>query len=173
MAWASSYGVAFTAATWSCIFEFCSRKDNPMWKLAFALLALVGVSLAVVASGERSSPAAGKKVLQAVVHVNFPDAARQGHGLKNIENILKAVKDARVQVVCHGMGISLLVKSKTKHAAKVESLMKHGVRFVACENTMRQKGLTPADLLAGVTTVPSGAVEVIRKQQEGYGYFKP
>ena len=30
------------------------------------------------------------------------------------------------------------------------------------------------DLLAGVGTVPSGAVEVIRKQQrDGYAYFKP
>jgi intracellular sulfur oxidation DsrE/DsrF family protein len=30
------------------------------------------------------------------------------------------------------------------------------------------------DLLPGVATVPSGVVEVIRKQQlEGYAYFKP
>lgn len=28
-------------------------------------------------------------------------------------------------------------------------------------------------LLAGVTPVPSGAVEVLRKQHEGYAYFKP
>ncbi len=148
-----------------------------MCKRALVILALVGVSLAAIASSwgaaDRASPLAGKKVLQAVVHVNFPDTERQGHGLKNIENILRGVKDARVEVVCHGAGISLLVKSRTKHAGKVESLMKRGVRFVACENTMREKGLNAADLLPGVTTVPSGAVEVIRKQQEGYGYFKP
>ena len=55
-------------------------------------------------------------MLKAVVHVNFADAERQGHGLKNISN---------------------------------------------------------DNLLQGITTVPSGAVEVIRKQQQGFGYFKP
>ena len=29
------------------------------------------------------------------------------------------------------------------------------------------------NLVQGITTVPSGDVEVIRKQQQGFGYFKP
>ena len=45
---------------------------------------------------------------------------------------------------------------------------------VACENTMRQKSIRKEDLLPNVGTVPSGAVEVVRKQQrDGYAYFKP
>ena len=55
----------------------------------------------------------------------------------------------------------------------MEQLRKEVVRLAACENTMRDKSIPKENLLLGVTTVSSGAVEVIRKQQEGYGYFKP
>ena len=48
-----------------------------------------------------------------------------------------------------------------------------GVRFAACENTMRDKSIPKEGLLPGVVTVPSGAVEIVRKQQNGYGYFRP
>jgi len=55
----------------------------------------------------------------------------------------------------------------------METLMKQGVRFVACENTMKKKAIEKDALVTGVTTVPPGAIEVLRKQQEGYGYFRP
>ena len=121
------------------------------------------------------SPAAtrAEDALKVVVHLNTPDTETQGAGLKNITNILKEDPQAQVEVVCHSGGISLLVGAQTKHQAMVETLTKAGVRFVACENTMRQKSIRKEDLLPQSGTVPSGAVEVIRKQQAGYAYFKP
>ena len=112
-------------------------------------------------------------MLKAVIHVNFDDAERQHSALGNLENILKEDPNAQLEVVCHGAGINLVQKSKGKHAEQVQSLMKQGVRFGACENTMRKKDISKDDLLAGVSTVPSGAAEVIRKQQQGYSYFRP
>jgi len=145
----------------------------------FIPLALVAVGLTVwlglpgeSVDGAKASEG-GKLMLKAVVHINFTDSARQKHGLKNVANILKEVKGAEIEVVCHGGGIGLLVKDKSEHADEVARLVKGGVKFVACENTLRDKSIPKENLLPGVTTVPSGAVEVIRKQQEGYGYFKP
>ena len=126
-----------------------------------------------VRGASADKPSGGKPVLKAVIHVNFADAERQKAGLKNVTNILKEEKDAAVVVVCHGGGIGLLVKDKSEHADEVARLIKEGVRFAACENTLRDKSIPKANLLPGVATVPSGAVEVIRKQQDGYGYFKP
>ena len=122
-----------------------------------------------------AQPAKGEKaMLKAVVHVNFGDVERQKHGLKNVTNMLKEVKGAaEIEVVCHGAGIALVVKDKGEHADEVARLLKEGVKFVACETTMRDKSIPKENLLPGVTTVPSGAVEVVRKQQDGYGYFKP
>lgn len=122
-----------------------------------------------------AQPAKGEKaMLRAVVHVNFGDAERQKHGLKNVTNVLKAeVGKAEVVVVCHGPGIALVVKDKSPDAAEVERLIKEGVKFEACENTLKDKGIPKENLISGVTTVPSGAAEVVRRQQDGFGYFRP
>ncbi len=145
----------------------------------FIPLALVAVGLTVwlglrgESQDRAKAPEGGKPMLKAVVHINFTDGERQKHGLKNVTNILKEEKGAEIVVVCHGAGIGLLVKDKSDHADELARLIKDGVHFAACENTLRDKSIPKENLLPGVTTVPSGAVEVIRKQQEGYGYFKP
>lgn len=138
------------------------------------------IALAVVTSGvlaaylAAAEPPAATGPLKAVVHVNFADEERQGHGLKNVENILKAAGEgASVVLVCHGGGITLVTRGRSKHPEQLGRLVKRGVRVVACENTMRDKGIKRGDLLDGVGTVPAGAVEVIRRQQAGYGYFRP
>lgn len=143
------------------------------WTLAVTML----VGFAAALRAREHSFNGSDKPLKVVVHVNFVDARRQGNGLKNVENILKAAEAVgtacEVEVVCHSDGIALLEKSRTEHAAPVESLQKKGVRFAACENTMRQRSIRPEDLLPTVSTVPSGAFEVVRRQQDGYSYFKP
>ena len=122
-----------------------------------------------------AQPAKGEKaMLRAVVHVNFGDIERQKHGLKNVTNVLKAEGGkADVVVVCHGPGIALVVKDKSPAAGEIERLLKEGVKFEACENTLKDKGIPKESLIPGVTTVPSGAAEVVRRQQDGYGYFRP
>lgn len=143
-------------------------------KTLFALFTAT-LAFAVVASAEDKDQIQGAStaMLKAVVHVNFADSERQEDALGNIGNILKAAPTAQIEVVCHGKGINLVVTKQSKHAEKMEALMKQGVHFVACENTLKKKAIEKAALVSGVTTVPSGAIEVLRKQQEGYGYFRP
>lgn len=140
------------------------------------IFAIVAVVCAVAALAVAEAPTQSPKdsaMLKAVIHVNFDDAERQHNALGNIENILKSEPKAELEVICHGPGIGLVQKSKAKHAEQVQALMQQGVRFEACENTMKKKSIPQDDLLAGTTTVPSGAVEIIRKQQQGYSYFRP
>ena len=149
-----------------------------MKNLVYALIVGGLVVLAGATVGSRAddkvSPKEAAKMLKVVVHINFSDAERQKHGLTNVANILKEVKgEAEVVVICHGAGIGLLVQEKSQNADQVEQLIKAKVRFAACENTLREKSIPKDKLLPGVTTTPSGAVEVVRKQQEGFGYFKP
>lgn len=134
----------------------------------FGLMAFLALGMSRAAESAEDGP------LKVVVHVNVAETGVQGAGLKNVANILKEAPDTQVEVVCHGAGIGLVEKARTDHAEAVESLIKKGVTFVACENTMRQKTIRKEDLLPGVGTVPSGAVEVVRKQQiDGFAYFKP
>ncbi len=89
--------------------------------LAFTAVATLTAWFAVSAEPGNSGQPKEKKgpsMLKAVIHVNFADADRQKHGLKNIANIMEAVKDeAEIEVVSHGAGISLVVENQTKNAA--------------------------------------------------------
>jgi uncharacterized protein len=113
-------------------------------------------------------------MLKAVIHVNVGDPETQGSGLKNVENVLNEVgSDAKIEIVAHGAGIVLLVQGESKHAEQILSLIERKVRFVACRNSLRDKAIAEDRLLPGVQVTASGAVEVLRKQQEGFAYFKP
>lgn len=145
------------------------------WPTLAAAVAGLGLGIGLV-TGTPVTTAAPVTVaaLKAVVHINFADAERQGHGLKNIRNMLDEAGESAVVVVeCHGGGIGLVVKDQTRHGDEVAKLLAAGVRFDACENTMRDKAIPRDALLPGVTTVPSGAVAVVRLQQDGFGCFRP
>ena len=76
-----------------------------------------------------------------------------------------------IEVLAYGPGIRILTPADP-FAEKLASLQKMGVHFVACESALRSEKLTKADLLPGVTSVPSGVVELVRRQESGYSYVK-
>ncbi len=143
------------------------RKDILL--LAFVLAIGAWTALPRAADSPKDAP------IHVVVHMNVEETQLQNNGLRSISNVLKEAGESTVvEVVCHGPGIVVVEKAHPEHAELVAELIKRGVRFVACENTMRSKSLTKEDLLPGVGTVPSGAAEVIRKQfKDGYAYYKP
>jgi intracellular sulfur oxidation DsrE/DsrF family protein len=103
------------------------------------------------------------------------DGTEQWEGvLNNVENARRALgrERADVRVIAHGKGIGLLRKTNTALAARIASLAESGVRFAACENTMKRLALTRDDLLPSVGTVDSGVAEIIRLQGGGWAYLK-
>jgi len=72
----------------------------------------------------------------------------------------------------HGKALDFLVKDKTFFANEIAGLTKEGIVFSACENSMRRHNIQKADLLTDAFTVPSGVVEVILKQEQGWTYLK-
>lgn len=148
-----------------------SRKSSSQ---VIAHLGAVLVPLSVLALLYPTVSSAEEKSLKIVVHNNDPDIARQAKALGNVSHILDATEgNVEIVVISHGDGLSLVVADQTKTPNEVHSLLARGVRFAACENTMAKMKIPEARLLKNVTTVKSGAVEIARKQQEGYSYFKP
>lgn len=93
--------------------------------------------------------------------------------LNNVENARKALgPQTQVLVVAHGPGLGLLQRTNTVHSDRIQKLIKEKVVFGACENTLKRKKLSRADLLPGVTTVDSGVAEVVRRQEAGWSYVK-
>jgi len=60
-----------------------------------------------------------------------------------------------------------------KHAAEVKKLTGEGVMFAACENTMRAMHITKAQLNTSADPVPSGAVAIVKREQQGWQYLRP
>jgi intracellular sulfur oxidation DsrE/DsrF family protein len=108
-----------------------------------------------------------------VIQLNTADTSAWSSTIGNIKNIQKAWPNhLHIEVVVHGKAINLLVKDKTYFANDIAGLTKEGIVFSACENTMRKYKIEKSELLIEAKTVPSGVVEVILKQEQGWRYLK-
>ncbi|TNE72423.1 hypothetical protein EP331_07245 [bacterium] len=92
--------------------------------------------------------------------------------LKQLKNILAADPRTDIKVVCHGPGIQLIMKSKSTQLDKIREFSKKGVEFVACENTMKGRGIPKEDILEIATYAEAGILHIVKLQREGYAYIK-
>jgi intracellular sulfur oxidation DsrE/DsrF family protein len=92
--------------------------------------------------------------------------------MKQINNILTISPDTKIEVVCHGPGLALLLKDKTIVSDKLEKMVEKGVVFNACEFTMKERKIEKSDLVSVAKTVPAGIIEIVTKQEEGWSYIK-
>ncbi len=109
-----------------------------------------------------------------VFEVTLEGAEQWTAALNNVENLRKAfgADNTQIEVVGHSKGLGLMLSKNVELAARMKQLAEGGVVFAACENSMRKKNVTKADLLPFVTTVDSGVAEVVRKQEAGWAYLK-
>ncbi len=118
------------------------------------------------------APVVTTKKLKVVFQLTTNDTLVQKGLAKQIQNFLVAAPNAKIEVVCHNNGITLLQNATTKQGAKIKELSVKGVDFVACENTMRERKIKREELVSECRTVPSGVVEVVLKQDKGWGYIR-
>ena len=111
--------------------------------------------------------------LGTVVHLDDADPAAHARVLRNVGNLLDALDDGSpIELVVHGPAIVAVVRGAGS-AESLQSLLGRGVRVAACQNTMDREGIRAEDLAEGVTTVPSGIAQLVRRQREGWAYVRP
>ena len=144
--------------------------------LAAAVLALAAdlacaAGPAAVATATAAAPADGKE--HAIFAVSDDDTKKWNLTLGNIGNAIEGLgaDAADIELVVYGPGIAML-KKDSPVADKLAAAQKKGVRIVACQNSMRGYHLEQSDLAPGVGSVPSGVVELIRRQHAGYAYVR-
>jgi len=110
---------------------------------------------------------------RALFQVSDNDPARWNLILNNMHALREGVagEDAEIELVAYGPGVNML-KTDSPVKQRIAEALKSGVKINACQNTMRGMKLTPADILPDVGYVPSGVVEVMRKQQQGWAYIR-
>lgn len=112
--------------------------------------------------------------METVVHIVSGDGTEQETALNIVRNLLDdetgSIDD--VAVVAQAGGIeSVTVGGESEE--QVQSLLDEGVSFKACSNTLEVMDLDESELIEGIETVPEGAVEVTRLENDGYAYLRP
>lgn len=143
-----------------------------MRHIQFGVTFLMLVSFATAAFSQDLKKNEMKQTHKVVMQVTEGDSLTQLAVIGQVRNIKKQLPDAQIEVVCHANSLDMLLKSGSKVASHIAELTTQNVRFAACENTMARKKATKEDLVAGAETVPSGLVEIILKQEEGWSYIK-
>jgi intracellular sulfur oxidation DsrE/DsrF family protein len=115
----------------------------------------------------------GPRAAGVVVHLDEADPGKHEAVLGNIANLLAELGEATViELVVHGPGLAAAL-SGSPHAAETRRLIGRGVSVAACGNTMRREGVRPDRLIEGVSVVPAGLAQIVRRQRDGWAYVRP
>ena len=142
--------------------------------VALTLAGTAGITLAQATAPAALAAAPAETARErAIFAVSDADPQKWNLTLGNIGNAIDGLgaASADIELVVYGPGIAML-KKDSPVAARLAAALKSGVRIAACQNSMRGFDLQAADLAPGVTVVPSGVVELIRRQHAGYAYVR-
>lgn len=137
------------------------------------LAGVLAVSLSFVSLNTTAAEAPGAKE-RVVIQVSDADTAKWNLALNNAKNVQQAYGADKVdiEIVTYGPGIGML-KMDSVIANRIDESKQAGIAIVACQNTMKNMKLTSDDMLPNTSYVPSGVVEIMKKQKEGYAYIRP
>ena len=149
---------------------------------------LIDVKLEVLhgSSGVRPHPVGGENTgepkeeermrTKVVFHLDWDEEKRLVMALNNITNLLKEVPstEAAICLLANGSAVGLFQRDKTaSYGLRVEELFGKGVRFLMCNNSLKNLNLDPGEMLPGCEVVKAGIVALIELQADGYAYIKP
>ncbi|MBD0831792.1 DsrE family protein [Aestuariibaculum sediminum] len=93
--------------------------------------------------------------------------------VRHVKGMSAAYPDAQFEVVMYGGAMDMVIKGKSSVANDIETLAKQdNIDFVICQGTMKRHNTKESDLVSGVKQVPDGILELVSKQNKGWGYIK-
>lgn len=125
---------------------------------------------------------AAEKVHKIAVHVDQSDPKVMNLALNNVVNLNKyyASKGEKVviEVVAYGPGLHMFRSDTSPVKARIEKmgLQFDNLKFSACGNTHRKmsaKAGKKIAIMSEAQMVPSGVVQLITLQEQGYSYIRP
>ncbi|WNH09789.1 DsrE family protein [Thalassobellus suaedae] len=93
--------------------------------------------------------------------------------VRHVKAMSEAYPDSEFEVVMYGGSIDMVLKNKSTVAKDIADLAKNEhITFLICGGTMKRHKIEPSQIINGVSRVPDGILEIVQKQQEGWGYIK-
>lgn len=135
-------------------------------------LSLYSLSIPVQAADKQAARSAAIRD-KLVFQVSDDNTGKWRTALSNAKNVQEELGADKViiEIVVYGAGLGMLTFDSPV-GSEVAEAISAGVKFVACENTMKGKHLTRDDMLPSLSYARAAVVELMRKQQQGYAYIK-
>lgn len=138
-----------------------------------ASVALTLVSIfAFSRTAQSTETADDKKTHRMVFQITTPDTAAYRALTRQLNNVLTHWPAAQIEVVAHNKGIGLVEKKKSNIPNELAALKARGVKFIACEQTLKQLKLEKSDILPDADFVERGIVHIVERQEQGWAYIK-
>lgn len=141
-----------------------------MMRRAFIATTLAAATLLLTAP-----PVLAQAVKQGVVvQVSDDSETNWNQAINVVRNIQNAYGKEKVDVelVVFGNGAGLL-KFDSPLAGRIDDTLANGAQVVMCENSMKARKLTPADMHGKIGYVKAGVVEIIERQKQGWAVIRP
>ncbi len=106
-----------------------------------------------------------------LIHAFDEDPAVVAGALRVGRNAAQAMPDSVVQVVIQGIAVSGIAIGGG-FDEDIAATLDHGVRLVACGNSMQRAHLESSQMAPGVQIVPSAVVHLAERQWAGAAYIR-
>lgn len=110
--------------------------------------------------------------LKAAWELPTGDTATQAGVYRQVNNVLNAAPDTKIEIVFHGDAVYALLNDTGYYKQEILKLHQRGVLLAVCNNSLKKRTIDPKRVIQQAFVVPSAFVEIIRKQQEGWSYIK-
>lgn len=122
----------------------------------------------------RPTPPTFEQPRKIVLQLSSSDEKLSGRLISYINNIQKAYGTGLVSIAVIAQADGLVYLTRTSPLRdRIDALIQNDVEFIACENTMETKKLTPADMMNDITYTRSGMQEIVERQIAGWVYLVP
>lgn len=116
---------------------------------------------------------AQNKKLKIVFDVTSSDTKVHESAVRHVKGMAKAYPGSEFEMVVYSGALPMMLKGQSTLKPEIEKLAKvSNVSLKVCEMALEKSGFTSQDLIDEVGTVPNGIIEIIEKQNEGWGYIK-
>lgn len=140
-----------------------------MKKLVFIVLTtLIVFNISAKSSKSKSKESVHKIVFQLTTN----DTLAHKSLMKQLNNITSVAPTTKIEVVCHGPGLDMLVTGKTIVQDKIKQLKAIGVDFIACEFSIKERNVPIEKIIPEAGFVKAGIIEIVTKQEQGWSYIK-
>ena len=142
-----------------------------MKKSLFALLFVMNLSTSFAQMG--NDLAQKEAIMHKIVfQLSTDDTLAHKALMKQLNNITSVAPDTKIEVVCHGPGLNMLINLKTTVLPKIREMQKRDIQFVACEFSIKERNVDRATIIQEAGFVKAGIIEIVEKQEAGWSYIK-